>query len=67
MQFLATGVLSDGTNINLTSPVTWVSSDPGVAIIDFSGQATAFGVGSTTITARSGNITGSTTLTVTSF
>jgi alpha-tubulin suppressor-like RCC1 family protein len=45
--------------------VTWESSDPTVATIDAgNGLATAQGSGSTTITARSGARSGSTTLTV---
>ena len=43
---------------------TWASSDPTVATIDATGVATARGPGTTTITATSGNRTGSATLTV---
>jgi 6-phosphogluconolactonase (cycloisomerase 2 family)/uncharacterized protein YjdB len=63
-QFTATGVYSDGTKQALTS-VTWTSSTPTVASISAGGLATAVGAGSTTITATSGTISGTSTLTVT--
>ena len=64
-QFTATGVFSDGTSENLTSSVTWTSSNTSVATINASGLATAVSAGNVTITAGSGGITGSTGLTVT--
>ncbi len=64
-QFTATGVFSDGTSENLTSSVTWTSSNTSVATINASGLATAVSAGNITITAGSGGITGSTGLTVT--
>ncbi len=67
-QFTATGTYSDNTTQNLTPSVTWSSSDTGVATISnaagSNGMATAAAVGSTTIAAASGSISGSTTLTV---
>lgn len=45
-------------------PIVWTSSDPNVASIDQNGMATAHALGTTTITASSGAINGSTTLTV---
>lgn len=65
-QFTATGTYSDGSTQNLTSSVTWGSSATGVATISSGGLATAVGAGTTNITATSGSVTGSTTLTVTS-
>ncbi len=63
-QFSATGINPDGSTYDLAGNVTWTSSDPAVAAISSSGLATALARGTTTITATSGNISGSTTLTV---
>jgi len=69
-QFTATGTYTDGSTQNLTSTAAWSSSTPTVATISNAsgsqGLATPEGVGSTTIQAASGTITGSTTFTVTS-
>jgi len=65
-QFTATGTYSDGTTDDITTEVTWSSSDTSVATIDGSGYATAITAGTTTITATLGDISGATTLTVTS-
>jgi 6-phosphogluconolactonase (cycloisomerase 2 family) len=69
-QFIATGSFSDGSNQNITASVTWSSSATNVASINntagSNGIATAAGTGSTTITASSGALSGSTTLNVTS-
>ncbi len=68
-QFDAVGILQDGTTVDLTSSVTWTSSNTAVATIDSSGLATALTVSSTettNITAQSGSITSNTAvLTVT--
>jgi len=81
-QFTATGIYSDSTSQDLTSSVTWTSSDVDVAsILDEAsftglsssgsgsnyrpGHLTAKGRGKTKITATWGNISGSTTVTVT--
>jgi uncharacterized protein YjdB len=64
-QFTATGNYSDGTSHNITTQVTWSSSNTAVAPVNSSGLATAFSAGTATITAASGSISGSTTLTVT--
>ena len=68
-QFTATGVFSDNTTQDLTTQVTWTSSDSAVASVSnaagSNGLATATGVGSATVSATSGAVTGSTTLTVT--
>jgi len=69
LQFTATGVLSDGTTEDLTSTVTWTSSNTVVATISMfqgsQGFATFLSVGTTTITATSGSVSGDTVLTVT--
>jgi hypothetical protein len=75
-QFTATGIYTDQTNQNLTTQVTWSSSNPKVASISNAagsqGLATSAATGSTTITATftgasapNGPISGTSTLTVT--
>ena len=68
-QFTATGTYTDASTQDLTSSVTWLSSDEGVATISNAvgseGLATGAAVGTTTITAVSGGVSGTTTLTVT--
>ena len=64
-QFTATGTYSNNSTQNITTSVTWSSSNPSVATISSSGNATAVAAGTTTITAASGSISGSTGLTVT--
>lgn len=64
-QFSAIGTFSDSTTQNLSSQVTWASSDTSKATIVSSGKATAVANGSTTITATSGTISSTTTLNVT--
>ncbi len=68
-QFTATGSYSDGTTQNLTTQVTWSSSATAVATISnaagSNGLVTSVAPGSTTISATSGSISGSATLTVT--
>lgn len=63
-QFTATGTYSDNTTQNLTSLVAWASSATARATIASSGLATAVSPGATTISATSGQISGSTLLTV---
>ncbi len=63
-QFTATGTYSDESTENITSSVTWSSSQTGTATITSGGLATAGAAGSTTITATLGAISGNTTLTV---
>lgn len=65
-QFTATGTFGDNSTKDISSSVTWSSSNANAATINSSGLATAgtsTGV-STTVTAKSGNQTASTTLTV---
>jgi len=68
-QFIATGTFSDHSTEDLTAQVTWSSSSTAVATISSSagtqGLVTAVGPGTSTITAKSNSITGTTTLTVT--
>src|SRR6185369_12856618 len=69
MQFTAVGTFSDNSSQDLTTTVTWSSSDTTRAAISnaagTNGTATSLAAGTTTITATSGLISGSTTLTVT--
>lgn len=63
-QFTATGTYSNASTENITSSVTWSSSQTGTATITSGGLATAGAAGSTTITATLGAISGNTTLAV---
>ena len=63
-RFIATGIYSDGTTPNITSQVTWTSSNNSIASIA-TGLATGVAIGSTSITASQSGITSpSVTLTV---
>ncbi|HET7106202.1 MAG TPA: chitobiase/beta-hexosaminidase C-terminal domain-containing protein, partial [Candidatus Acidoferrum sp.] len=65
IQFHATGTYSNNSTQDLTSTVTWASSNTAGATITAAGLATAGTAGqSTTISATLGGISGSTTLTV---
>jgi hypothetical protein len=63
-QFTATGTYTDGSTQDLTASMTWGSSSTSVATI-VAGKAQGVGAGTTTITATSGALSDSTTLTVT--
>ena len=63
-QFSATGTFTDGSTQNLTSTVTWTSSES-PATINAAGLASALALGSTTIEASSGVINSATNLNVT--
>jgi hypothetical protein len=69
-QFMATGVYSDGSMMNLTDSVTWGSTQPAVATISNAagtrGLAESVAIGSTTISATSGMVSGVATMIVTS-
>lgn len=62
-QFTATGVNNDGTTGSLHNLV-WSSSDTTVATISTGGLAKGVKIGTTTITATEGTVSGSATLTV---
>ena len=68
MQFQAIGTFSNGkhpqTQKNITDQVTWTSSSPSIATVSATGLATAVTNGTTTITASSGAILGTASLTV---
>ena len=63
-QFTATGTFSDGSTEDLTSSVTWASSHPTIASIAKGGLAAARNLGEAQISAASGTIDASTTMTV---
>ena len=65
-QFKATGTYSDKSTQDLTSTVTWTSSNTSVATIAAGGLATALNINPapTMITAKSGSVSGSMPLTV---
>jgi uncharacterized repeat protein (TIGR03803 family) len=63
-QFTATGYFQFTPTQTLTSNLTWVSSSSPVATINNNGLATGLMSGTTTITAISGSVSNSTTLTV---
>jgi hypothetical protein len=56
-QFTATAINSDGSTADITSKVTWVSSDSGVATISSKGLAAGISEGSTDITAAMSGFT----------
>jgi len=63
--FTATGTYSDDSTKDLTASVTWSSDAPSVVSIAAGGLASAMSIGSAHITATSGSITQTTTVTVT--
>lgn len=63
-QFTATGTYSDHSSQDITGSVTWSSSDISVVSIAGGGLATALTLGSVTISATSGSVTGTTTVNV---
>jgi Big-like domain-containing protein len=69
LQFTATGIFSDNSTQNLTTQVLWSSSKSGAATVSSTagsdGLVTTTSVGSVVISASSGTISGSTTLTIT--
>ena len=56
-QYAASGSYSDSTTTDLSSEVTWVSSNTATATISATGLATAIAVGSTSITANFAGVT----------
>ena len=64
-QFVATGTYSDATTAVITGSVTWASATPATATISASGLAHGVAVGTSSISATLGSVSGSTVLTVT--
>jgi uncharacterized protein YjdB len=69
LQFTATGTYNDGAMADLTSLMTWSSSDPNIATISAAGypwgEATGISPGQVTISLSESGVTGSAQLTVT--
>jgi Bacterial Ig-like domain (group 2) len=63
-QLTATGTYTDGSKQDITSSVTWTSSDAVMASISATGLAEGLGQGPTTIQASLGAVSGSTAFTV---
>ncbi len=63
-QFFATVTYSDGTILDLIT-VNWCSADPSIVFIDANGVARGLFVGTTTITASTGDVSSTATITVT--
>lgn len=64
-QLTAQGKYTDGSTQNLTSQVTWQSSDATVASVNSAGSLTSSKAGSVTITASMNSVTATTNVTVT--
>ena len=64
-RFTASGTYTDGSALDITSLVTWKSSDTGVATIAGDGTATALTQGATAISATKDGISRTTTLSTT--
>ncbi len=64
-QFSATGTYSDSSTKDLTPSATWGSSNTAIATINSAGLASMVSAGTVMITATSGSVSGSSTLTVT--
>jgi Bacterial Ig-like domain (group 2) len=67
-QFTATGTYSDGSTKDVTAQVTWTTGDPGVIQVSNDirtpGLGTPISVGSTTVSATSGSVVGTASLSV---
>ena len=63
-QFTATGHYSDGTTKDLSAVANWSSSSPSVAVVSASGVGTPLAAGTVTISAMSGGVSGTSTVTV---
>src|SRR6267378_3052152 len=63
-QFVANGSFDDGTQQNVSATANWTSSSPTIARVSSVGVVTGTGLGSTTITASSGAVNGTTSATV---
>jgi uncharacterized protein YjdB len=64
-QMTATGTYNDGSTKNITSSVSWSSSDDVEATVADTGLVTGVAVGTVSITATSASISGSTSVTIT--
>ena len=65
VQYSATGIFADNSAQDITAVVTWTSSNANIALISASGLASTTGMGTATVTASFGPVSGSASLTVT--
>ena len=65
-QYKAVGTMTDGGTQDLTTSVTWSSSNTGVSTINAAGLASTHAPGSATINAQSGGVSSTASMTVTS-
>jgi trimeric autotransporter adhesin len=65
-QLAAQGTYTDGTTQNVTTQVTWQSSDPTVATVDSGGLLHSLKAGTVTITATMNSVSGTASVTVVS-
>jgi len=63
-QLAALEVFSDATSVDVSATAVWASSDTAIATVDNKGLVTGAAVGSADITATSGGLTGTMTITV---
>jgi uncharacterized protein YjdB len=66
-ELAASGMYSNYSSTDLTASSTWASSNPNIATVSATGFVTAVAAGSVTITATSGSVSGTATLTVGTF
>ena len=64
VQYTATGTYDGAGTQNITNLVVWISSDLEVVAVNASGPAAHVALGTTTITAASGTVSGAASLTV---
>lgn len=64
-ELIAVGTFSDGTNKKLSQSLTWSSSSVSIAAVNSSGKVRGDGIGTATVSASLGRVTGSTMLTIT--
>ncbi|MFT4114142.1 beta strand repeat-containing protein [Silvibacterium sp.] len=62
--FTATATYGDGSTHNVSSSVTWSSSNPAVAVVNSSGQVTGVAPGTAVITGSIGSVTSQTTVVI---
>jgi len=64
LQMVATGTYDDGSTKSLTGNILWSSADTSIATVNNSGLVSGVLFGSTSITAASGTVSGSTTINI---
>lgn len=64
LQLVATGTYTDGSTRDISSTVIWSSSTPQATNLGTSGLLTSTAIGTSSVTATSGSISGSTTVTI---